>query len=597
MPEVFTPSVRIHRVTTRRRTLRVLNCPLEPELLVAEFAGELPPEVTIAVREHIAVCETCGARSQALRTPYELLASLGDEPVPFVPDLRDAVRLRIHSGRFYKDLLRAALTLGRGGAIGMTSLIGVVVVAVLLVSGIVFTVNAHGVSRSSNGLTHVLAAGSSGTLFAETDKLVTVTDSAGHPWQVAEVIAVDQRTGAVSRSLPASGQGLQAAHAGELPVATQVSSDGSTVYEVTAVGAGRAQALVAFDAKSGKVMFVARLALPGAQTLPADNAADGLALTADGSTAYIGLNTSEPTLSGPRTLAVDARSGAIERVLTPDLAYVVPMPPPPGSLPISAFPKSVPQLDTSGLRTTLGAGGSLVASPDGAWLFDLVLLWSGQTPQYGVVRRINAYTGVTAQALALPGDFRLATLAISQPPTTSLPQPAANSTPAAAGAPAPASQSAAPPSVPQLYVVKGSPDAQCYVLDPGVTGPTLVGDIGLGGPASTYAAAFTGTVIASPSVDGTRLFVGQNAAAEGGRITGNDLWVVDTQSMAIVTHRFDVQSSGAILANASAGGQSPTFALSGGAIILLAPNLSGGASSWLNLDDGHAVIQLLASQP
>ena len=101
MPEVFTPPVRIHRVTTRRRTLRVLNCPLEPELLVAEFAGELPPEVTIAVREHVAVCETCGARSQALRTPYELLASLGDEPVPFVPDLRDAVQLRIHSGRFY----------------------------------------------------------------------------------------------------------------------------------------------------------------------------------------------------------------------------------------------------------------------------------------------------------------------------------------------------------------------------------------------------------------------------------------------------------------------------------------------------------------
>jgi hypothetical protein len=72
---------------------------------------------------------------------------------------------------------------------------------------------------------------------------------------------------------------------------------------------------------------------------------------------------------------------------------------------------------------------------------------------------------------------------------------------------------------------------------------------------------------------------------------------MDTQSMAIVTHRFDVQSSGAILANASAGGQSPTFVLSGGAVILLAPNLSGGASSWLSVDDGHAVIQLLASQP
>src|SRR5579864_5783177 len=80
MSEVFTPSARIHRVTTRRRNLRALQCPLESELLVAEFAGELPPEVALAVREHIAVCESCGSCSQALRQPYELLASLGSEP-------------------------------------------------------------------------------------------------------------------------------------------------------------------------------------------------------------------------------------------------------------------------------------------------------------------------------------------------------------------------------------------------------------------------------------------------------------------------------------------------------------------------------------
>src|SRR5262249_46901326 len=70
------PAIRFHRVTTRRRSLRALQCPLEPELLVAEFAGELPPDVALAVREHIAVCEICGARSRALQAPYELLASL-----------------------------------------------------------------------------------------------------------------------------------------------------------------------------------------------------------------------------------------------------------------------------------------------------------------------------------------------------------------------------------------------------------------------------------------------------------------------------------------------------------------------------------------
>src|SRR5260370_28372797 len=57
MPEANTPTLRIHRATTRRRTLRELNCPLEPELLVPEFATELPPEVAAAVPDHIATCE------------------------------------------------------------------------------------------------------------------------------------------------------------------------------------------------------------------------------------------------------------------------------------------------------------------------------------------------------------------------------------------------------------------------------------------------------------------------------------------------------------------------------------------------------------
>ena len=99
MSEPFQPSGRFHRVTTRRRNLRVLQCPLEPELLVAEFAGELPPEVATAVREHIAVCEICGERSRALQTPYQVIASLGNQPVPYVPDLRDKVRVRLRHTR------------------------------------------------------------------------------------------------------------------------------------------------------------------------------------------------------------------------------------------------------------------------------------------------------------------------------------------------------------------------------------------------------------------------------------------------------------------------------------------------------------------
>jgi hypothetical protein len=604
MPEVFTPPVRIHRVTTRRRTLRVLNCPLEPELLVAEFAGELPPEVTIAVREHIAVCDTCGARSQALRAPYELLSSLGREPVPFVPDLRDSIRAQIHANRFLKDLTRAALTLGRGGALGVSGVVGVVVVFLLLIGGIVFTVNAHGVSRSQNALTHVLAAGNSGVLLVETDKLVPLTDAAGRTWQVAEVIAVDQRTGAVLHSLPASNHALGSAQANELPVATQVSRDGGSVYEVTAPASGQGQALVAFDAATGVVRFITLLALPGAHALSESNRADALALAPDGYTAYVGLYTRNPTLTNPRVLVVDAHSGAIENTLSPGLGQDIPMPPPPGSLPVSVFPQTAPTLDTNGLTASLGADGQLIVSPDGLWLFDLVLLSSSQTPSYGVVRRIDTSSGMTVQALALQGDFPFATLAISEggkvlPTITATPSAATSTTRPSSTMPSPTPTL---PAIiaPQLYVVQGGPDAEAFVLDPGITGPTLEGDIALGGPVSPPGVVFTGTVRARAAADGTHLYIAQDATGEDSRISpimGHDLWMVDTQGMSVVAHRLDLQSAGDVLTNASSAGQYSLFILSGGTILLAQSDLTGSLPSWLNLDDGHAVTQFLASTP
>src|SRR5271166_2789693 len=117
MSEPFQPSGRFHRVTTRRRSLRALECPLEPELLVAEFAGELPPEVALAVREHIAVCEICGARSRTLRAPYQVIASLGNEPVPYVPDLRDTVQSRLARGRTARRIVRGLESIGRNGGL------------------------------------------------------------------------------------------------------------------------------------------------------------------------------------------------------------------------------------------------------------------------------------------------------------------------------------------------------------------------------------------------------------------------------------------------------------------------------------------------
>ena len=184
MADTMTPPVRFARVTTRRMHTQTIQCPLDPEMLVAEFAGELPPDIARHVREHLMFCETCSARSRALRSPYELLSALGAEPVPYVADLRDSVRVRVRSRRPLHEFVRFTARLGRGGAIALTGLLGVAVIGVFLAVAFLFPAIAGVTTRSQNALTHVPAAASSGILYAETNKLIPITDSAGGAWQV-----------------------------------------------------------------------------------------------------------------------------------------------------------------------------------------------------------------------------------------------------------------------------------------------------------------------------------------------------------------------------------------------------------------------------
>lgn len=564
MPELGQVPVRIHRVTTRRRTLHTLQCPLEPEVLVAEFAEELPPDVARAVREHIAVCESCGARSQALRAPYQLLASLGSEPVPYVPDLRDNVRARVRRKRLYRGVLFAAGALSRAGALGIVSFVGIAVLLAFLVVGVLNHVGAASAVRSTNALSNVPSAGS-GFLFAQSDKLATVYDRSGHAWRVAEVLAVDEHTGTVRRSLPASSDGLTTAQPGQLPVAVVLGPSGDIIYELTAPDDQHAQALVAFDARTGDLRFATRLALPGGRSLPAGSAADALVLSPDGSRAYIGLSLAHPDMPGVRVLYINAANGSALDTLSPAVISPVPMPPPPGSLPVSVFPNTAPKLDATGASFTLGAQGALAISPDGANLFDLLLLQTPSGERYGLIRRINAATGATEGELALSGDFRLTRMAIT-----------------GQGASA------------RLTLAKGSPDAQVYLLDPSATGPTLLGDVPLGGPPSPAGLAFSGTLTLSSSLDGSTLYVTQNVTAAAGAIEGHDLWQVNVPDVAVVGHRYDTDAADDALAN---GFGAPLFILRGGQVELLSADLTGSAVAWLALADGHPLVRLLTTSP
>jgi hypothetical protein len=566
MPETGMPYARYSRVTTRRGTLRSLNCPLEPELMVAEFSGELPPDVAQAVREHIAICETCGARAAALRTPYNLLTSLGAEPVPYVPDLRDRVRRKAAAEARWLGPLRALGALGRFSALAVALGIVLIGLVVFMLQGALASSGIFATARTTNAITHVVPAAPTGVVLAETDKVMTVSGGFSQSWQVAEVIVTDQRTGHVTRSLPAANTGLSVGSASSLPIA--VITDGQTVYELTSMQNGGKQAVVAINASTGATRFIRPLTLPTGKTLPAGAQAQSLALSPDHQTLYIGVGGAHGKLLSVRALVIAAASGKVTAAYDPAQITSVPLPPPTSSLPASAFPSQTPIVDVSQMTFTEAAQGAIVPSPDGVWIFDALYASDAQGVQYLLIRRINAATGQTAQALGLPGPFHSEQLAAS---------PIVGS--------------------PQLYLVSGSPDAVAYVIDISQPQPTLLGDIPLGGPTSTNGAELHDTLSICPTADGQRLYVSEDSASTDNVVSAHTRWLLDTQGMGVLASDSEGTRVGDLLANPSASPSAKVFALVNGDIQVGAPDFSATWSPWLHAKDGTPVLRLIASQP
>jgi hypothetical protein len=539
--------------------------PLPPELLVAEFAGELPPEVAQIVRQHVAVCESCGDRARALVGPYDLLAELGEEPVPYVPDLRRPVRLRLEK-EHAAALLRAAGVVGRGGLATVAAICGLALLIALVVMNTALQTPAL-VGRSANGLTSVPPAGAHGVLYAATSKVLTVDGPSGGSWPVAEVIAVDEPTGHAIRSIPASGSGLHVGRASELPIAVVLAPDGRTLYELTNPRGGD-QAVLAFDARSGQVLFATPLALPDGRSLASDVQALALTVAPDGQRIYVSLSLGHDGLTGPRVLVLGNAGATIVETLTPGLDPVVPEPPATASLPGVPSQTSAPQLVTVGLRPTLAAGGTLAVSPDGYWLFDVLAFSDDQGEQAVVVRRISAIDGSTAQALALPGNFTLAALVASPNPLQ-----------------------------PLLYLARGGPDGQTYILRAIPAGPTLIGQVPLGGPATHPGVVYSGELALSPTADGGQVYVSADLAASDNRPGSHDIWLVDGSSATVVSHRVGFLVAGQALANWTDSDQGNVFVLLNGQVVLLPHDLALASAppTWLSLKDGTAVWRLVGT--
>lgn len=566
------------------RRLRALRCPLSAEILVAEFAGELPPNVAAAIRKHVGGCAICGPRADELRASYELVGSLGAEQVAAPPDLRERVYIRTQTVPLARQRKRLALAFPRavwGVVIGALAL---TLIAVLVLQWLITPARTQAATRSSNALTNVPAAGASGELLAATSTLIPLRDASGRVWRVAEVIAADERSGAIVRSLPASDLATEAGDPTTLPVAIRVTGDGATVVELTAPDEQERQALVAMDAHSGAVRFLAPLALPAGMSAVA------LALSPTEPLALVGLRGAQAA-TGPRALMIELGSGALVRTLSPSFDPVAPLATTPvaatGSAPVipaaptatptavltptssataAASPTPTPFIDANGWQIAQAARGDIALSPDGQWLFDAFAVTDSQGSRYAVVRRTSIDAGQNQQEVALAGDFGLAALA-------------------AGGSGA----------HPYLYLARGSSNAELFVLDAGAQGPALLGDLPLGGPTAASGVSFAGVLSLSVFNAGALLYVAQDVTSSDRQVSGHDLWLVDATRAALLYRRADLLPLSGVLANEAGGANSATFVLRNGEVALIDPNLSGDFTSWIRLKNARSVMLLLAT--
>lgn len=554
----------IQQISPSGQVLREVRHPLEPEMLVAEMAGELPVEVALAVRQHVQECESCGVRAKALAHPYGALASLGAVPVPAVPDLRRHVRQQWAKGHVLVRVARAARIVGGGGIAGILALLALALVASLFIVTNAFQAPAI-IGRSSSAGPSA-AAGDAGVVYVETNKALDLRVGNGPNWTVAEVIAVDERTGQVRQSLPASGGAPRVARAAELPEALALAPNERLIYELTSPQVG-GQALIALDAKTGQVAFITPLRLPDGRALPEEMIGRGLGIGPGSQRVYVSLAAADST-EAPSILELNRAGAHVARWLTPALPSSVAEPVAGSGLPGVTTQQPITYFATDGLRTSLAAGGTLVVAPDGLSVFDVVTLGDATGLRGVVVRRIDTSTGATMQALALPGDFSIAALAASTTEAT-----------------------------PLVYLARVGHDGELYLFNTQATTLTLQNTVPLGEPRAPANAAFSGALALSPTADGARVYVSADIAVPGTQISSHDIWLIDGPSASIVSHRIEFALAGQALANWAGGARAQLLVLRDTQVVLLPLDLTFPATppTWLHLSDGLPLLRLIAT--
>jgi hypothetical protein len=327
--------------------------------------------------------------------------------------------------------------------------------------------------------------------------------------------------------------------------------------------------------------FISPLAVPVGAT------AVSLALSPKEPLAFVGLRGAQST-TGARALVLDLRSGALLHTLTPSFEPTAPLAALPAiagqapaarsastptptpvvtSSPTAApSPTATPFINANGWQIAQAARGDIALSPDGQWLFDAFAVTDSQGNHYAVVRRSSTATGQNQQEVALAGDFAFATLAAGGTSDHSY-----------------------------LYLARGSSHAELFILDAGVQGLALLGDLPLGGPAAATGVSFSGSLSMSVFSAGALVYIAQDTTSSDHQVSGHDLWLVDVAHAALLYRRADLLPLSGILANTAGGPNNATFVLRDGRVALLDANLGGDFTPWISLKSGRSVIQLLAA--
>jgi hypothetical protein len=522
--------------TTTRPTARI-HCPIEPEVLLADIQGELPIDTARLVQLHIRECAQCQARAAQLREAYERVASLAEvEHIP-IADVREEV-LRASQGRLRAIRLTRGLNLpGRGMLLGLGVLVAALLVVVIVIARPFLESHFLATQRSQNGLVHVPAVGP-GLFYAETVKLIPVSYK-NTQWDLGEIIAVDERTGRVVRSLPASSSSPFLPELGigaGTNLRPALSADGHTIVEAAIAGDGRSPtAFAVMDALTGQVRYIKQLELPDGAEPQSDPIIHQMWISSDSASVFILTDLSVGGVRSPRLLQFSLATG-------------------------EQSPNVVPPLDDTHAAQTLSSDAINVIQ-NSRVLYSAVQATDAHGHVGLAISFIDIPTRQVQATMFIQGDFRLFGLAVS-------------------------------PDGTQLFLFNGHTDSVSFIstASRSVTYTLVLGSPGTP-PASGTAVQNGEAVSMALSPDGQRLFIALDAPADTPR--NFELYAVSIDQQAFLSVTQLPQPIGPIALTSN--GQSVILLRDNGKLEYIDSTNPQLPAAWVQLSDGTQIIQLIGA--